>query len=277
MGYRVIRRRAAQASSQTALQFARPDNPQALQRQVGHDGFDDGRFLRPGSRPCRRWQGRRRDRRPPAPPHARDDTVHHRHVPVEQPRLHRGHGRPADIDGGFRTSTRGSRAARWKSASAEMPMPGQMTPARCAPLPPPRSRRTSSRCRSRRRSLGSAFRGPTSRRPRPRSRRDRRRRRGRRVQDRHAGVAPRISGQRPLAERSAISSIVRVSGGTTDRGRSVDGAQIDPAALEQVRDEDTDLVGRALAQGRQPPALRQPVASNSPRPCSCCRRQWPIA
>ena len=30
--------------------------------------------------------------------------------------------------GGLRTSTRGSRAARWNSASAEMPMPGQITP-----------------------------------------------------------------------------------------------------------------------------------------------------
>ena len=37
------------------------------------------------------------------------------------------------IDGGLRTSTRGSRAARWNSASAEMPMPGQMTPPMYSP------------------------------------------------------------------------------------------------------------------------------------------------
>ena len=34
---------------------------------------------------------------------------------------------------GLRTSTRGRRAARWNSASAEMPMPGQITPPRYSP------------------------------------------------------------------------------------------------------------------------------------------------
>ena len=36
---------------------------------------------------------------------------------------------------GSRTSTRGSRAARWKSASALIPIPGQITP---PPYSPPR-------------------------------------------------------------------------------------------------------------------------------------------
>ena len=40
---------------------------------------------------------------------------------------------PPMIDAGLRTSTRGSRAARWNRASAEMPMPGQMTPPRYSP------------------------------------------------------------------------------------------------------------------------------------------------
>ena len=35
---------------------------------------------------------------------------------------------------GFRTSMRGSRAARWNSASAEIWMPGQMTPPRYSPF-----------------------------------------------------------------------------------------------------------------------------------------------
>ena len=39
----------------------------------------------------------------------------------------------ADDVAGLRTSTRGRRAARWKSASAEIPMPGQITPPRYSP------------------------------------------------------------------------------------------------------------------------------------------------
>ena len=66
-----------------------------------------------------------------------------------------------------------------------------------------------------------------------------------------------VSGVRPK-NRSAISSIVRVSGGTTD-DRMIPSTVAMSMRLRSNRcvDEDADLVGGALAQRGQAPAFAQ--------------------
>ena len=59
--------------------------------------------------------------------------------------------------------------------------------------------------------------------------------------------------------------MVPVSGGTTDdRMMPVILALVEAALAEQLRDENAELVGRALAQRLQPPALGQPRAVEHP-------------
>ena len=61
--------------------------------------------------------------------------------------------------------------------------------------------------------------------------------------------------------RWAIVMNVLVSGGTTDpMTMPVTLSDVNRAVLEELRDPDADLVGRALAQRRQTPALHEPVA-----------------
>ena len=105
---------------------------------------------------------------------------------------------------GFRTSTRGSRAARWNNASAAICGPGQMTPPRYSPfavtasnvVAVPRSATISGAPRLRpyrsyaamavRDAIGADFRGVL-------------------VQDRHAGVRRRIDDQRRRARSIAAT------------------------------------------------------------------------
>ena len=70
-----------------------------------------------------------------------------------------------------------------------------------------------------------------------------------------------ISGTRPKYSVTIVTS-VPVSGGTTDAITMPEMSALpDLVAIAEVGDEDAELVGRALADRRQPPAVHQRLAA----------------
>ena len=185
-------------------------------------------------------------------------------VAVEQAGLHRPDGRAADDGGGLRTSTRGSRAARWNSASAEMFTPGQMTPPRYSPraviaskvVAVPKSTTISARRPAGRpavalvrgHAVDDAVGADLG---------------GRVVEHRHAGVVDAVDDQRLAAEvalrhfrRSAASASAR----PTPSRRRPPGRSSSWPCWNNWTQPHAHLVRRPLAQRGQPPAVKQAVA-----------------
>lgn len=163
--------------------------------------------------------------------------------------------------GGFRTSTRGSRAARWNSASAEIPTPGLMTPPRYSPAAEMASNVVAV-------PKSTTMIGEAARPPEPfvgghpvhnpigadLGRRG--------VEVRHAGVGIAVDDEGLPADVALHHLDHRPGDGRNDRGHHdvADVLQGDAFVPEELAGPDPQLVGGPLVARGQPPASANPIA-----------------